>query len=119
VRDTHPGEVVVMIYELRVYRAVSGKLPDLLNRFRDETIRFWERYGIRHVGFWTTAIGDSNNDLTYLLSWDSLADRDAKWSAFESDPAWLAVREKTERSGEIVETLRNQILRPTSFSGLK
>jgi hypothetical protein len=108
-----------MIYELRVYRAVSGKLPDLLNRFRDETIRFWERYGIRHVGFWTTAIGDSNNDLTYLLSWDSLADRDAKWSAFESDPAWLAVREKTERSGEIVETLRNQILRPTSFSGLK
>jgi hypothetical protein len=107
------------VYELRVYRAVSGKLPDLLNRFRDETIRFWERYGIRPVGFWTTAIGDSNNELTYLLSWDSLADRHTKWSAFESDPAWLAVREKTERNGEIVETLRNQILTPTSFSGLK
>ena len=65
-----------MIYELRIYRALPGRMPALLKRFETQTLRIWEKHGIRQAGFWTTLVGESNNDLTYLLAWDSLAERE-------------------------------------------
>lgn len=107
-----------MIYELRIYRCVAGRLPALLQRFDTVTLKLWERHGIRQAGFWTVAIGESNQDLYYMLAWDSLAEREAKWDAFASDPEWLEKRATSEKDGPIVATLSNQILQPTSFSAV-
>jgi hypothetical protein len=108
-----------MIYEQRVYRATPGKLPNLLARFRGHTLKIWERHGIRQAGFFTTVIGASNQELTYYLAWESLAEREAKWTAFASDPAWLAVRAETEKDGPIVDNIASQFLAPTDFSSVK
>ncbi|HYB57228.1 MAG TPA: NIPSNAP family protein [Alphaproteobacteria bacterium] len=108
-----------MIYELRIYHCVSGRLPALLKRFETITLGIWERHGIRQAGFWTVAIGGSNQDLYYLLQWDSLAEREKKWTAFMSDPEWIAKRAETERDGPIVASLENMILQPTKFSSVK
>ncbi len=81
-----------MIYEMRVYRCVPGRLPALLNRFNTITLKIWERHGIKQAGFFTTLIGESNQELTYFLAWESLADREKKWNAFAADPEWLAKR---------------------------
>ena len=108
-----------MIYELRVYKCVPGRLPALLKRFETVTLKLWERHGIRQAGFWTTAIGESNQDLFYLLQWESLAEREKKWAAFASDPEWLAKRAETEKDGAIVANVSNQMLQPTSFSSVK
>ena len=108
-----------MLYELRVYQPVAGQMPRLLARFRDHTVPIWEKHGISPVGFWTTLIGDSSNELTYILRWESLADREAKWTAFLNDPAWRKARDDSERDGPIVASIRNQILTPTDFSALK
>ena len=43
-------------------------------------------------------IGESNHELTYLLAWESLAEREKKWAAFQSDPEWIAARDG-EREG--------------------
>jgi hypothetical protein len=108
-----------MIYELRVYRAVPGRLPKLIERFRDHTLKIWDRLGIKQVGFWTTMIGESEGgELTYLLAWDSLADRESKWAALLIDPEWLQVKSATEADGPINANITNQILIPTSFSKL-
>jgi hypothetical protein len=77
-----------MIYELRVYHCVPGRLPDLLKRFDTITLKLWEKHGIRQAGFWTTLVGESNQDLTYLLQWESLAEREKKFGAFGADPDW-------------------------------
>ena len=61
-----------MIYEMRIYRCVPGRLPALLQRFEKVTLNLWKKHGIRQAGFWTTLIGDSNHELTYLLAWESL-----------------------------------------------
>ncbi len=108
-----------MIYELRIYRCVPGRLPALLNRFDTITLKLWERHGIRQAGFWTTAIGDSNQDLFYLLAWNSLAEREQKWNAFASDPEWIEKRAETEKDGAIVANVSNQMLTPTSFSSVR
>ena len=68
-----------MIYELRIYSCIPGRLPLLLKRFEDHTLKIWERHGIRQAGFWTVLVGDGNNDLHYLLAWESLAEREKVW----------------------------------------
>ena len=108
-----------MLYELRVYHCVPGRLPDLLKRFDTITLGIWKRHGIEQAGFWTTAIGDSNQALYYFLKWESLADREKKWAAFQSDPDWIAARAKTEADGQIVANIVNQLLVPTAFSSVK
>jgi hypothetical protein len=54
-----------MIYELRIYRCVPGRKPALLSRFENETLRIWEKHGIRQAGFWTTLIGKSSQEITW------------------------------------------------------
>ena len=108
-----------MIYEMRVYRTLPGQLPRLLERFRHYTLAIWERLGIRPVGFWTTAVGDSvGTELTYLLEWDSWADREQRWNAFQSDPTWQDVKSDSERPGFLVLNIRSQLLEPTDFSSI-
>jgi len=109
-------EVLTMIYELRVYQPVPGQMHKLLSRFRDKLLPIWERHGIRPIGFWTTLVGESSNELTYILPWESLADRETRWMAFQNDPAWHKVRDDSERDGPIVASIKNQILTPTPFS---
>lgn len=108
-----------MLYELRIYRCVPGRLPALLNRFENTTLAIWERHGIRQAGFWTTWIGESNQDLFYLLEWESLAERDEKWNAFLADPEWIEKRAASEADGAIVANVSNQMLAPTAFSSVK
>lgn len=108
-----------MIHELRVYHCVPGRLPALLNRFETVTLKLWEKHGIRQAGFWTVLIGESNQDLYYLLEWDSLAERETRWNAFASDPEWLARRAESEKDGPIVASLSSQILQPTAFSSVR
>jgi NIPSNAP len=108
-----------MLYELRIYHAAPGKLPALNQRFANHTLKFWERYGIRQVGFWVPQIGGSNNDLYYILEWESLAEREQKWNTFATDPDWLKVRAETEKEGALVTHITNMILTPTAYSKMK
>jgi hypothetical protein len=106
-----------MIYELRIYHSMPGRLPALLSRFQNHTIRIWEKHGIRQAGFWTTLIGESNQRLTYMLTWDSMAEREERWSAFLADPEWIALSTETEKDGQLVQNISNELLAPTVFSG--
>ena len=108
-----------MIHELRVYHCVSGRLPALLNRFETVTLALWEKYGIRQAGFWTVAIGESNQDLYYLLEWQSLAEREEKWNAFQADPEWQTKRAESEKDAPIVANVASQLITPTAFSSVK
>ena len=71
-----------MIYELRVYRVVQGRMADLLARFEHQTLRIMVRHGFVQAEFWTTIVGRSEQ-LTYLLAWESLAQRQEQWAALE------------------------------------
>ena len=108
-----------MIYELRVYRCVPGRMPALLKRFETMTLAIWERHGIRQAGFWTTLVGPSNHALYYLVEWESLAEREDKWNRFAVDPDWVAARTASEADGPILERVENMFLQPTAFSAVK
>jgi NIPSNAP len=108
-----------MIYELRTYIAMPGRLADLIARFENRTLRIWEKHGIRQAGFWTTAIGESHLQLIYMLAWENLADRAKRWDVFLIDPEWLATVAETEKDGPLVRNINSQLLEPTAFSSVR
>lgn len=107
-----------MLYELRIYTAMPGRMPDMLARFQNHTLRIWERYGFRPVGFFTPLIGPDSNELTYLLAWTDLAERELRWDAFVKDAEWATARTASESNGPIVARMANSFLKPTAFSAL-
>jgi hypothetical protein len=108
-----------MIYELRIYRSVPGRMPALLSRFQNHTLRIWEKHGIRQAGFWTTLVGASSQQVTYMLAWDSMAEREKRWKVFLMDPEWVATAAATEKDGRLVQDISNELLVPTAFSAAK
>jgi hypothetical protein len=108
-----------MLYELRIYHATPGRLPDLSRRFETITLKLWEKHGIRQAGFWTVAVGPSNQQLYYFLEWKDMAEREQKWNTFMSDPEWLEKRSETEKNGTLVQRVENMFLTPTAYSKVK
>jgi hypothetical protein len=108
-----------MIVEMRTYHCAPGRLHALNDRFANTTLGFFEKYGIEQIGFWTTLIGSDNHALTYLLKWESLAERESKWNAFQADPDWQAKRAASEAEKPIVARIENQFWSPTAYSALR
>ncbi|MBO6521696.1 MAG: NIPSNAP family protein [Rhodospirillales bacterium] len=108
-----------MLYELRIYHCAPSRMPALLKRFEDVTLKKWEQHGIRQAGFWVTEIGSDNHDLYYMLQWESLAEREEKWNAFQADPEWIKARADSEKDGPILKGISNHILKPTAFSSVQ
>lgn len=108
-----------MIYEQRIYTCLPGRLPALHKRFESATLAIWKRHGFRPSGFFTTLVGEDSNDLTYLLAWENLAERERCWAAFLADPEWHKAKADSEKDGAIVARIRNQILAPTGYSTVK
>ena len=107
-----------MLYELRIYHAMPGKLPALLKRFEMATVALFEKHGFRQIRYWTTAIGESNADLHYILAWESMEERDRKFAAFATDPTGSRRdQERGRRPADFV--LQRQRPDPTKFSALK
>lgn len=108
-----------MIYELRVYSCLPGRLPKLLKRFENKTLGIWGKHNIKPTGFWTVLVGDGNHDLYYMLAWESLAEREQKWNAFQADPEWHQARSESETDGPIIANIKSSFLQPTAFSAMR
>jgi len=106
-----------MIYELRTYTTAAGRLPALHKRFRDHTMRIFEKHGIKNVVYLTPT--DKEETLVYLIAHESKAAADASWAAFREDPEWQKVAEESQRDGRIVTKVESQYLEPTDYSPLK
>ena len=115
-----PDAQSTQVYELRTYTAAEGKHDALLSRFRDHTMRIFEKHGMENIGYWTPQeTPDSENMLIYLLAHPSRAVADASWEAFISDPEWQAVAEESQRDGRLVAGLERVYLESTDFSPMR
>jgi len=105
------------VYELRVYHTLEGKLDDLLKRFREHTTKLFEKHGMKNVAYWTPLDEPTkNNTLIYILAHPSREAAAANWKAFQDDPDWKSVRDKSEENGKIVEKVDSTFMKLTDFS---
>jgi hypothetical protein len=105
-----------MIYEIREYTTVPGRMPALVTRFREHTLGFFEAHGMECVFLSLTELGDnSNNELVYVMRFDSYDDMASKWAAFMADEGWRAARAASEKDGPIVAKVSRRVLNPAQF----
>jgi hypothetical protein len=106
-----------MVYELRTYTASPGKMPELQKRFRDHTIRIFEKHGIKSIGYWVPE--KQPDTLVYLVVHPSRKAADKAWAAFIADPEWQKVFRESQKNGSLTKNVERVYLNPTDFSPLK
>lgn len=107
------------VFELRVYTAPPGKMPDLLARFKNHTTRIFERHGMINVGYWLPVEQKEDDKIYYLLKHKSRTAAEASWKAFGADPEWIKVSTESEANGPIVSHVESTFLTSTEFSAIK
>ncbi len=118
--DASAGSETDQVFELRTYTAAEGKFDDLLARFRDHTLRIFEKHGMTNVGYWTPQDEPlSANTLIYVLAHPSREEAEQSWRDFSSDPEWQSVAEESQRDGRLIVGLERAFLDPTDFSPMR
>lgn len=108
------------VFELRTYTAPEGKLSDLHKRFRDHTMRIFQKHGMTNVIYLSpTDAPLSQNTLVYLLSHQSREAAKKSWADFAADPEWKKVSSESQVNGRIVEKVESVFLTATDYSPMK
>jgi len=112
-----PASPSTTVYELRIYHTFEGKLDDLLARFRDHTMKLFEKHGMKNVAYWVPTDDPlKGKTLIYILAHPSRESATANWDAFRNDPEWVSVRDKSEANGKIVDKVDSTYMTMTDFS---
>ena len=108
------------IFELRTYESAPGKMEALQARFSDRTCKLFEKHHMTVIGFWSpTDVQLAQRKLVYLLAFPSQEAAAKSWKVFQADPEWKAVKEASEKDGQLVEKIESVYLNPTDYSPLK
>ena len=108
------------VYELRTYTTHPGRLDALHARFKNHTIKLFEKHGMKNMMYWVpTDDPKKSNTLIYVLKHKSRAAADASWKAFREDPEWLKVKSESEASGPIVQKAESVFMDATPYSPMK
>ena len=108
------------IFELRTYTAPDGKLGDLHARFRNHTLRIFQKHGIQNVAYFATMENPlAKNTLVYIIAHRDRAAATASWDAFRKDPEWVKVAADSQVNGRIVEKTESVFLTATDYSPMK
>jgi hypothetical protein len=106
-----------VVYELRIYYVVPGKIEKLVARFRDHTMKLFVDHGIKSVAYWTALEEPvKRSTFFYILEHTSREAAAANWTAFQDDPEWKSVKAKSEENGKLVERIDSTFLTLTDFS---
>lgn len=103
------------LFELRIYYAAKGKLDNLNARFRDHTVKLFEKHGMTNIGYWVP-IENPDERLIYVIAHKDLESRNKSFAAFVADPEWKKAAAESEKDGKIVDRIDYFFMTATDFS---
>jgi NIPSNAP len=109
------------VFEMRTYTAAEGKFDAVNARFRDHTVKLFEKHGMKNIGYWTPMEGPTaGTTLIYILEHASRDQAKASWAAFGKDPEWQKARAESEAGGRILAKAPESVfLTATDYSPIK
>ena len=121
-RGTTPDRVAyaqgaARVYELRTYTVPEDRLEPLHARFRNHTLRIFQKHGMDNVVYFRPQDPEkAKTTLVYLISHASRQAADQSWAAFRKDPEWQKV---AAESGVGPIKVASEFLEPTDYSPMK
>jgi hypothetical protein len=125
VRDTVSPEVAYAqganrVFEMRTYTAAPGKFEALNKRFRDHTLRLFEKHGMTNIGYWVPADPpNSESTIVYIIAHKDRESAKKSWAAFGADPDWQKARTESQKDGSLTTKVESVFLNPTDYSPVK
>ena len=108
------------LYELRIYTAAPGKMEALNKRFREHTLRLFEKHGIKNVGYWTGVDDGEREKLYYLVAYPDREARERRLvNGIAKDPEFLKVVAESEKGGKLTSGTESVLLAPTDYSPIR
>lgn len=108
------------VFEVRTYTTHDGRLDALHTRFRNHTMRLFEKHGMANVAYWTPEDPALvHNTLVYVLAHQSREAATRSWDAFRNDPEWQKVKADSEADGPIIVRLESVFGEATDYSPLR
>ena len=110
------------VFELRTYTASPGNLDNLLARFREHTLKLFEKHGMTSFGYWTPIEkkNGAGEKLIYILAHKSQETAAECFKAFRADADWIAVKKASEdKAGgslTVQDGVKSEFLAPTDYS---
>jgi hypothetical protein len=118
--STDGAESKKRVFEIRTYTANEGKLADLHARFRNHTLKLFEKHGMTNIAYWSPEDAPlAENTLIYVISHESREAAKANWDAFRQDPAWKKVQSESEAKGKLVAKVDSIFMEATDYSPMK
>jgi len=108
------------VFEIRTYTTNPGKLDALHARFRDHTMSFFDKHGMKNVAYWTPEDAPlSENTLIYVISHGSRDAAKQNWDGFRNDPDVRKMMAASEEQGKIVAKVDSVFMDATDYSPMK
>ena len=106
------------LYELRVYHPNPGKFDTLNKRFREHTLKLFEKHGMRNVAYWVEQPSEQapGGKVIYVLAFPSREARDASFQAFVGDPEWQRVAAASEVDGKLIAKIDSTFMSLADYS---
>jgi hypothetical protein len=108
------------VFEIRTYHCFPGRLDALNKRFREHTMKMFEKHGMTNVAYWTFQDSPAKEDtLIYVISHASREQAKANWAAFGADPEWQKIAADSQVDGKIVEKVESVFVDATDYSPMR
>lgn len=108
------------VFEIRTYYTFPGRLDALHKRFREHTLKMFEKHGMTNVAYWTPQDKPGkDNTLIYVISHASRDAAKKSWAAFAADPEWQKIAADSQKDGKIVEKVESVFMDATDYSPLR
>ena len=123
--EIKPSVAEPPVFELRTYTTTPGNLDRLLARFRNHTVKLFEKHGMTNLFYWKLMPDQkgADNTLVYLLAHKDQDAAKASFGTFRKDPDWTAAREASEKAGggslTIPDGVKSLFLKATDYSPTK
>lgn len=101
-----------MIVELREYTLHAGKVPEYFRLYETEGMAIQQEILGRMVGYYSTEVGPSINQVVHLWAYESFEDREQRRARLAADPGW---RSYVQKMRPMLVAQTNRVLKPAPF----
>jgi hypothetical protein len=108
------------VFEIRTYTAPEGKLEELHARFRNHTLRIFQKHNMTSIAYFRPQDAPlAQNTLIYVLAHPSREAAKKNWADFQADPEWQKVSAESQVNGRIVSKVESVFADPADYSPIK
>jgi hypothetical protein len=113
------------VFEFRTYTTPPNGLGAINARFRDHTLKLFEKHGMKNLAYFNRMPDQKDADVTlfYILAHKSEDAAKESFAAFRNDPDWIVARKASEEKAggslTVKDGVKSEFYKSTDYSPIR